>query len=1011
MKALLPVLLLSLFLSLEAQNLLSNPGFEEGLTSWGDLQGNVATDPQAWEGVASLRLENGDSQGRASLSQTLTLPPGRYLLSGHVRGEEIEEQEGRGARIILEGNQKWERITSAEGPETGTFPWRPFQGILDTQALNSTTIRLLPTLHGKGRVWYDALTLHPLPPLPQNHTFREALGEGVTHALFLPGGIMGLYTPGEEISPLLRLQGEGTVSLSVEVRDETGRTVTTREASGLPLPLQQTLSLGHDYPPGYYIAEATLKKEDTPCYRIQTAFIVNVPPQKNDPFYQLGYGVYGQFLEGFRRVGVGTISHKFFFADGYHIRTPQQLADYNLKVLQPFLDSGAFQMDIHVHTAPRKELRYDDQALADGKSVVTDEFQDKLKETVTLVAQATKGRIHTWSSGQEIPSTATIKFKYCGTWVEAMAQHLILSRIVRRAVRAVDPAIPFWTGGCNVQKNLEPYERLVLEDMREEFDGYLLDGYTGNWDLRMPDKVLLPEEQVKSFLTQASEMARKLGKPSVVRNNETGYAIAYGDAFDSPRALLQAQLTLRNIILNRFCRVLSFELFKPIELIWEAQEPAPQDRYMTTIWKPVKAGPKGEQTEGIPLPGGAMYATVARELAYVEPAGELLCGNQCAYLFQRQDGFTVATLWVLQGETTLAPALQESGRLVTMLGREAPYVPGDSLTLSPSPLYLVTSEPPQKVEEALREAFQQNIPSLRAAIQRHSQDQLALFLATFTQTPQYLTWETPGQPSKNLILPPGEPQRFLLPYATEGTLRTSEQTLTLRDQAPAPLFLPKLPATPTLDGTGTWRQGLPSRLLQYPQDIFPKEALQPERAYFKTDYNPDGHNISALCTLAYDAQCLYLAAEVDDPTHVQEGTGPQLWRGDSLQFAFSTQTLPPADFLPRSLTAFPSRSPEKNYGVALTSQGTEVVDYLAPTRGNLPFAAHASRRNGKTYYEVAIPWTELGTTPEGPLPLHMSLVIFDQNKTGDQEPPYWLALSPGLAGSEDASLFPLLLFP
>ncbi len=1008
MKALLPLLLLSLCLPLGAQNLLSNPGFEEGLTSWKILQGEGATDSQAWEGQASLRLENGDSQGRVSLSQTVSLPPGRYLLSGYVRGEEIEGEEGKGARIILEGNQKWERISSADAPETGTFPWRPFQGILNTEALDSTTIRILPTLHGKGRVWYDALTLLPLPPPPKNHTFREAMGGGVTHGLFLPGGIMGFYTPGEEITPLLRLQGESTVSLAVEVRDETGRRVTTREISTLSLPTQRTLSLGHDYPPGYYVAEATLKKEDTPCYRIQTAFVVNTPPPKNDPFYQLGYGVYGQFLEGFRRIGVGTISHKFFFADGYHIRTTQQLADYNLKVLQPFLDSGAFQMDIHVHTAPRKELRYDDQALADGKSVVTDEFQDKLKETVTLVAQATKGRIHTWSSGQEIPSTATIQFKYCGTWVEAMAQHLILSRIVRRALRAVDPTVPFWTGGCNVQKNLEPYERLVLEDMREEFDGYLLDGYTGNWDLRMPDKVLLPEEQVKSFLTQASEMARKLGKPSVVRNNETGYAIAYGDAFDSPRAILQAQLTLRNIILNRFCRVLSFELFKPIDLLWDAEEPAPQDRFMTTMWKPVKAGPRGEETEGIPLPGGAMYATVARELAYVEPVGELLCGNQCAYLFQRQDGFTVATLWVLQGETTLAPALQEAGRLVTMLGRETPYTPGDPLTLSPSPLYLITRESPQRVETALQEAFLQNIPSLRAALVRHSQTQLALFLASQAQTPQSLIWESPGQPSQNLTLAPGETQRLLLPYAPEGTLHAQDTTLGLHDQAPEPLSLPKLPAPPTLDGTGSWRKGLPSRLLQYPQDIFPKEALQPERAYFKTDYNPNGHNISALCTLAYDDQCLYLAAEVDDPTHVQEGTDSELWRGDSLQFAFSTQTLPPADFLPLSSTP---RSPEKNYGIALTNHGVEIVDYLAPTRGNLPFDAHVSRIQGKTYYEVAIPWKELGTTPGDGTPLHMSWVIFDQNQTGASEPPYWLALSPGLAGTEDASLFPLLLFP
>ena len=68
-------------------------------------------------------------------------------------------------------------------------------------------------------------------------------------------------------------------------------------------------------------------------------------------------------------------------------------------------------------------------------------------------------------------------------------------------------------------------------------------------------------------------------------------------------------------------------------------------------------------------------------------------------------------------------------------------------------------------------------------------------------------------------------------------------------------------------------------------------------------------------------------------------------------------------------------------------------------------------RNGDfTFYEIAIPWKALGTTPQEATALRMGFVIFDSLSDTAAEPPYWLSFGQGVAGGEDAAKFvPLFL--
>ena len=198
-----------------------------------------------------------------------------------------------------------------------------------------------------------------------------------------------------------------------------------------------------------------------------------------------------------------------------------------------------------------------------------------------------------------------------------------------------------------------------------------------------------------------------------------------------------------------------------------------------------------------------------------------------------------------------------------------------------------------------------------------------------------------------------------------------------------------------------WTKPLTPIQLRHPDDIYPKTALHREKAYFRDpDFNPDGHTFAADCYLAYDNECLYLAADVDDPTHIQHFEPEQAWRGDSFQFAFSSRPVPPAEVrspnAPESIAAL-----ENNILVAL-KDGEVIRVRFGKSPEIVDFPAKVTRVEGHTYYEVALPWKFLGFTPE--TCQRLGMVLFDSNSPANSEPPYWLSFGQGIAGGQDAAL-------
>ncbi len=109
---------------------------------------------------------------------------------------------------------------------------------------------------------------------------------------------------------------------------------------------------------------------------------------------------------------------------------------------------------------------------------------------------------------------------------------------------------------------------------------------------------------------------------------------------------------------------------------------------------------------------------------------------------------------------------------------------------------------------------------------------------------------------------------------------------------------------------------------------------------------------------AWTSTHLYLACIVRDPQHKQSFRDRDIWKGDCIQVAFD----PPRDAIRGSQYDVN----DSEYALALTQDGPLFWRFICPPDsyvGQVIEAQAAVKRVGdKTYYEAALPWSELGVT-------------------------------------------------
>ena len=733
-----------------------------------------------------------------------------------------------------------------------------------------------------------------------------------------------------------------------------------------------------------------------------------MPLKKRDPFFQAGNGTVPRLYDALKRVGIGTIDVKLNIYNDWTPATPPEKHWEWLKntFFKPYVDGGEFELVFTYSSRMKSRPPRTKQQIEEGYPVVNDVFLKWSQDFIRHVAEQNKGKVKYWSIQQELPSAVFNTSTDVGTWTEATANCMIMVRLVSRLVRKIDPAVKVVAGGNNMERTLEK-ERTVMQELAKEYDIYMIDGYGGNWDMRL-SVPFLPEDGLLSFYKSASDFSASLGKGRVFRNHETGYSIHYGAPFDRGIAVEQAQKTARIIIISRAMPVSALEIFRMTELLYRDRKDT--DRSMNTVWKPFFRKGRGSFTVGtdyVPLPGGAMFATATSQLSFAKAEKMLITGSAYSCIFVKADGSTLVTLWDIERERDFSLDLPADAVLTTMYGRSRKLAAGkQTLKVGPAPIYLTMNFPAGKAAEWMKKALSDNMPEFLCGGYFTGLDQAAVFVRNLTGNMAKGVLKSSSGEKRDLSVPPGKMVRLSIKLPVGGTcsfVSANGREYPIRLEQSDLVKIRRVASAPKLDGSGAWLKGLPSGLLKYPDHIFPKSALQPEKCYFySARYNPKGHNVSAKYWIAYDDSNLYLAVEVDDPVHIQRQNAKYLWRDDSLQFAVAMK-----DPVPGSVRT-PAEKADRtmfNYGIGLTPTGSLLAKFLGSDAGICRFPGLAVRKNNRTYYEVAIPFKALGGRPR-----RFGFVIFDKNDPAQADPPYHLAFSGGITGAGDDSLLKTLIY-
>ena len=939
-------------------------------------------------GSGSVRLNN-----QATLFREFPLKADtNYELTFFVKGENIDSSKGQGGRVMLfDGRKKWGRVTSRvnSGLETGTFDWR--QGKAEIKSPDwGEKIRISLALRGNGTIWFDEVELKEMGKIHKRDSFRNSFNDDYQELAMVPQGVLGFFEPGEKIEFKIFCKSKAKkLEYTFTVKDENGIKITS-----VPLRALEDKFELPGQPCGYYVVEADFYADGKKSRSLQSAFVVNRKFEKRDPFFQMGFGVHPLFYEGYKRIGVGMISMKFsFFMPN---RSAEQLWEIAYNNYKKFLDSKDFKLSAAMPMPLRKDrILRSQQELAEGWPYISDDLLKKRKEYIELIMKNIKGKVQTVIFQEEISSSATIKNKYVGNWPEAMSNYLILARMGARQVRKIDPSVKIHIGGNNVQACLRNTEPLVMGALVNEFDQYVIDGYTGNWDLSK-GKPSIPEGSLMSFYQEASNLSRSLGKGSTIGNGESGLSIPYGSPFDRGLAITQAELTARQLIISKSGPVSHYELHKP------GRQPAPGKALndingaMFTVWKPVWFG---KEVFHIPLPGGAAYATAAKQLKFVKKIDYFNVAQKYCAVYTKPDNSALVVLWSLKNDQPFTFDFTAPVKMVNTYGREKDLPAGKvRLNLIEAPVYLTVKMPAKQLAENLKKALLEQSPQFAFSAFYTVPGKAQLFIRNLTDEMKRGTVqgkEVAVLPDKITSLELTDPKPEFIFQAANGV------KYTIKIAPENYQKVAKIAQKPNFDGSGSWLKNLPKATIGYPDNIAPASALQPELCYFKTSFNPTGHNVSADYWVACDNENFYLAIKVDDQKHIQRYNGVNIWQGDSIQFVFGFGNVAPSALYypaPAPLTSF-------NYGAALTEKGPVIVKYRGKDSGIKDLPINITRQNNITFYEICIPFKDLGGKPD-----RFGFVIFDNNYPTLRRAPYWLEHSGGIAGGEDESKLKNLLY-
>lgn len=502
--------------------------------------------------------------------------------------------------------------------------------------------------------------------------------------------------------------------------------------------------------------------------------------------------------------------------------------------------------------------------------------------------------------------------------------------------------------------------------------------------------------QLRQTILRVQKMIADAGGHAKVWIGEIGWAQEMSQPVLNPYSCQHANTIARALIIAK--SVPGVERF----MYFKARGCLERGNYEYGLWR----------TFNQPFPAAVAYATVAQELDHATPRDVILDSDVQAYTFESERG-PVAVIWKWRGDATemlldsaadITSAIDLMGQTVQLENKEGKV----KIPITESPLFVRGKVGSYNAFTSKLKSANLNMDPVSVATTfsdisqirfelKNNQAQTAPIAASLvgpasvTVTPKHWTQ----------VLKPGQTDSADFYLKNLDSAISSGQQLQLRVEAGRQTMTRTIPLEfeNCLKRTIPWTAdndlkswaGLKHFVLDKRDQILPPDPNLGWRG---------PSDLSATISTAWNDQYLYILADVRDDIFVQNQTGTEIWRDDSLQFAFDTlndaqENQPVYDNNDHEFTA------------ALTSQRPVVARLMGPpkmTRGVLTTVkSNMQRVPGGVVYQLAIPWNELAPlTPSKGRIFGFDLIANDNDGGGRR---FWIGLTPGIGEGKNPFAF------
>ena len=366
--------------------------------------------------------------------------------------------------------------------------------------------------------------------------FVKYLTEDVSRIAFFPRGeTRGMYYPGEKPSFELFLKNNQKqdlhLRLETEIKDYEGKKICELPSLSLPVAAgseaRTVLEAPASSEPNYFILYTSIYAGKRKIAAVQSAYTVTTPFEgKRDPFFGLDkYGVNGEMVKAYERLGAGSagicIGRKSTDDPDAVIPRRKKTSDWQKRLKSDLTLVGALWPTVY------RDKRIA-QRVKDGLPPLCDEEVMHYRKYVRRLVTELKDRVKVWMIMSEYDAAFNSPDITYFSSTAVLANHVFLTRLAYREIKKIQPdaqVAVLGMMGIDYYHTTPKFKltRLILDDLKTDFDLLCIDGYNGNWHgLRGP--LNLPENDFRNFLKDTAELSASYGRPRTVINAENGYA-------------------------------------------------------------------------------------------------------------------------------------------------------------------------------------------------------------------------------------------------------------------------------------------------------------------------------------------------------------------------------------------------------------------------------------------------------------------------------------------------------